>query len=97
MARFQEISWDIDKFYLSTEWHSYGVEFVISPITAIKFQTTANDPFYLSYRTYNKGRGWLPYVSSKVDDYAGYGANDARKVQAIGIQVMDNATGANTS
>ena len=92
MARFQEITLDVEKSYLSTAWKTFGTEFTAYQITAIQFQTAANAPFYLYYRTYNKGRGWLPYVSSRDDDYAGFGLNDTRGVQAVGIQVKENST-----
>ena len=94
MSRFQEISLDVKKSYLSTAWKTFGTEFTDFQITAIQFQTAANAPFYLSYRTYNEERGWLPYVSSMDDDYAGFGLNDTRGVQSIGIQVKESATGA---
>ncbi len=94
MARFEEITSSIEKSYLNTNWDTYNVTFAASHITAVKFQTAATNSFYLSYRTYNKGRGWLPYVSSQKNDYAGYGADDTRYVQSIGIQVYDSSTGA---
>ena len=95
MARFEEIKTGIAKSYLSSAWDTYNMFFATPQITAMKFQTDASLPFYLSYRTYNKGRGWLPYVSSRdVGEYAGYGVGDTRYVQAVGIQVLDSVTGA---
>ena len=93
MARFEEITTSVEKSYLNESWDSYSGLFVQPHITAVKFQTGTTNPFYLSYRTYNKGRGWLPYVSSLENDYAGYGAGDTRHVQSIGIQVYDSSTG----
>lgn len=95
MARFQEIYSGIDKYYLKTSWTKFASIFDASThITALKFQTDSSIPFYLSYRTYNKGKGWLPYVSSKDSgEYAGFGTADTRYVQAVGIKVLDSATG----
>lgn len=94
MARFQEIYSGVDKYYLKTEWKKFASIFDASThITAMRFETAATNPFYLSYRTYHQGRGWLPYVSSKnASDYAGYPASDTRYVQSIGIKVLDAAT-----
>lgn len=95
MARFEEIRTGILKSYLNSKWNTYNWTFSSSSITAMKFQTGADLPFYFSYRTYNKGRGWLPYVSSKdANEYAGYDVGDTRHVQAVGIQVIDSMTGA---
>lgn len=96
MARFQEIYSGIDKYYLKTSWTKYASIFDASThITAMRFETATTNPFYLSYRTYNKGKGWLPYVSSKnASDYAGYPASDTRYVQSVAIKVLDAATGA---
>lgn len=95
MARFQEIYSGIDNYYLKTSWTKFASIFDASThITALKFQTDSSIPFYLSYRTYNKGKGWLPYVSSKDSgEYAGFGTADTRYVQAVGIKVLDSATG----
>ncbi len=95
MARFQEIYSGIDKYYLKTSWTKFASIFDASThITAMRFETAASNPFYLSYRTYNKGKGWLPYVSSKNSgEYAGFEATDTRYVQSVGIKVLDATTG----
>ena len=95
MARFQEIYSGVDKYYLKTSWKKFASIFDASThITAMRFETTASNPFYLYYRTYNEGKGWLPYVSSKnASDYAGFEATDTRYVQSVGIKVLDAATG----
>ena len=89
MARFQEIYSGVDKYYLKTSWKKFASIFDASThITAMRFETTASNPFYLYYRTYNEGKGWLPYVSSKnASDYAGFEATDTRYVQSVGIKV----------
>ena len=96
MARFQEIYSGVNKYYLKTQWTQYASIFdAVTHITGMRFTTASDNPFYLSYRTYNKGKGWLPYVSStNANDYAGYEASDTRYVQSVGIKVIDSTTGA---
>mgnify|MGYP002508613034 CR=1 FL=1 len=66
MARFQEITASVSKYYLyGSSWIQYSTRTAFNnQTTALRFKTASNNPFYLSYRTYNKGKGWLPYVSS---------------------------------
>ena len=95
MARFQEITGNVSKYYMfGSSWIQYASKATFAQTTAVRFKTEANNPFYLSYRTYNKGKGWLPYVTStNVNDYAGYPSTDPRCVQSVGIKVIDSVTG----
>lgn len=56
----------------------------------MQFSTKSSDPFYLKYRTYNRGKGWLDYVlSTSSTDFAGW---KGFPIEGLEIQVFDSAT-----
>ncbi len=60
-------------------------------IDCLKIETDSTKSYYLSYRTYNEGKGsFYPYVTSIENDYAGVAG---RRIQRLGIRVIDKSTG----
>lgn len=60
-------------------------------IDCLKIQTDSSKDYYLSYRTYNEGKGaFYPYVTSIENDYAG---TKGRRIQRLGIRAIDKKSG----
>ena len=83
--RFQKLSTLMQQYRTNTSWLNLASSVSVSSMNAIKLQTR-NQPYYLKYRTSNRGKGWLSFVTSKSSsDFAGW---KGYPVTALEIQMF---------
>lgn len=74
-----------------SNWTSFSGSVLNDHIDGIKIQTDASKPYYLSYRSWNAGKGqYYPYVDSRgtaYNDYAGY---PGKPIQLLNIYAYAN-------
>lgn len=74
------------KYLVGSTWNTLTSSVSVSRMDGVRLTTTSSKPYILKYRTYNRGSGWLPYVTSLQDDYAGL---PNKAIEAIDIRVYD--------
>jgi N-acetylmuramoyl-L-alanine amidase len=74
------------KYLVGNKWSKLVGGVSESRIDGIDLKTPSSKPYMLHYRTYTKEKGWLPYVTSLENDYAGF-PNLA--MEALQIKVSD--------
>ena len=74
-----------------SNWTPFSGSVLNDHIDGIKIQTDASKPYYLSYRSWNAGKGqYYPYVDSRgtaYNDYAGY---PGKPIQLLNIYAYAN-------
>ncbi len=81
-----EIQLSSMKYLLGNTWSKLVGGVSESRIDGIELKTSYSKPYMLHYRTYTREKGWLPYVTSLENDYAGL-PNLA--MEALQIEVSD--------
>ena len=83
------VSFSSQRYLVGNTWKNFSSSSTSteSRIDGVELKTSSSKPYKLHYRTYTRGKGWLPYVTSLDNDYAGL-PNMA--MEALQIRVSDN-------
>ena len=72
-------------------WTTFDRRVSSERIDGIKIQTSADDPFYLKYKSWNAGNSdYYPTVTSTENDYNDYAGLPGHRMQLLSIQAYDN-------
>ncbi len=86
--RFQRISNFTQQYRSDSTWFSLTLSVSVASMNSIKLQTS-DQPYYLNYRTRNRGKDWLSYVlSTSTADFAGW---KGYPVTALEIQMFNSS------
>ena len=76
------------QYLVDSTWNNFNNSVTASHIDGVKFQTAADESFYISYQTFNSGQAaFYPAVTSKENDYAGY---PGKPIQLLRVQAYNN-------
>ncbi|MFA9397438.1 MAG: N-acetylmuramoyl-L-alanine amidase [Clostridiaceae bacterium] len=74
------------RYLIGNIWNNLTSSVSSNRIDGVELKTESSKPYKLHYKTYSRGNGWLPYVTSLENDYAGL-PNSA--IEAVQISVSD--------